>query len=86
MKHKLQFTEEFKRGYRKLSKSERKAIIQALHHLRTNPSYPSLGAKKMQKFKGRWEARASRDIRILFLVDGQVITLLVCGHHSVESR
>ena len=86
MNLKIIISREFKREYKKLTKTERKAIFSALLRMRRDPKYPSLRIKKMQKYKNLWEARASRDLRILFLLDGHAIYLVTCGHHKVEDR
>lgn len=51
MNRKIIISREFKQEYSKLTKTERKAIINALLRMRRDPKYPGLRIKKMQKCK-----------------------------------
>ena len=80
-------TEEFKRDYQSLTQNEKQAIRRALERLKDDLRYPSLRVKKMQGRDDVWEARASEDLRILFVIDKpETLILRTCGHHDSTLR
>ena len=55
----LYFTESFKMDYQKLPQQIQKRVDKRLGFLLKDPSYPSLGCKKMKDPRGIWEAGAT---------------------------
>jgi mRNA-degrading endonuclease RelE of RelBE toxin-antitoxin system len=83
---KLTFTSEFENDYRKLADVDRQRVGKALIQLAEDSKYPGLRVKKMQGRQEFWEARASRDLRITFLMSGESIQLINVGHHNILRR
>ena len=84
--YKINITREFEHDFAKLTQPEQEAVERAIFRLREDSRYRGLRVQKMMGRKNVWEARASRDLRLLFSLDGQTILLHKCGHHAVENR
>lgn len=81
--YKLQYTKEFERDLKKLSKQEQKQVARKLKILMENPFYPSLRTKKVQGLYDVFEMSVNMDIRILWRYEnGVIILLLDIGHHK----
>lgn len=81
--YKLEFTKEFEKGLKKLSKKEQIQTAEKLKILMEDPFYPSLRTKKVQGLKNVFEMSVNMDIRILWKYNGEVILLLIkIGHHK----
>ena len=81
--YKLQYTKEFERDLKKLSKQEQKQVAKKLKILMENPFYPSLRTKKVQGLYDVFEMSVNMDIRILWRYEnGVIILLLDIGHHK----
>jgi len=72
----------FKEDYERLQPNEQALVDKALEFLAVNPRYPSLHLKRLKGCKKVWEARASRDLRITFKWEQDMITLRAVGHHD----
>jgi mRNA-degrading endonuclease RelE of RelBE toxin-antitoxin system len=75
-------TPNFDRAYSKVTPQVRKQAERQILRLQRNPRHPSLDHKKMLSRPGIWGARINRDYRILFLMEGEVITLLSIHPHE----
>ncbi len=73
---KILYTEHFRRSYRKLSPTIQKAFDKQIAYLEMNLRHPSLRAKKFDERNGIWQARATKNWRFYFLIDGETVTLL----------
>ncbi len=81
--YKLEFTKEFEKSLKKLSKKEQIQTAEKLKILMEDPFYPSLRTKKVQGLKNVFEMSVNMDIRILWKYNGEVILLLIkIGHHK----
>lgn len=83
--NKLEYTEAFKRHYRKHTKNNaaiKKQINNAIEKMAADLSYPSLRVKPLQAEKGKWEASVNMDYRIIFTREAGVIRLLSVGPHD----
>jgi mRNA-degrading endonuclease YafQ of YafQ-DinJ toxin-antitoxin module len=76
----------FKEDYKKLQPDEQDLVDKALEFLAVDTRHPSLRLKRLEGYKGVWEARASRELRFTFTWVGEVITLRVVGHHDEVLR
>ena len=83
----LYYTEQFRRDYRQLTRTEQEAIKKALSRMMSDLRYPGLRVKKIQGRDNVWEARANRDLRITFTFDAtETLVLRTCGHHDDALR
>jgi len=57
-------------------------VDEALGMLVKNPRYPSLRTTRW--FRGRWYARASRDLRMFYEVRDGYYWMIDVGHHDIE--
>ncbi len=81
--YKLEYTKEFEKGFKKLSKNEQRQTVNKIKILAENPFYPGLRTKKVQGIKDVFEMSVNMDIRILWKYEGDVILLLIeIGHHK----
>lgn len=78
----LVFTEHFWRGYKKLSSTVQGQIDKTLEVLERNPHHPSLRTHKRKDDKTTWQARVTRNYRILFEIEGDIITLMKVIAHD----
>jgi len=78
----IDFTDQFHKDYKALTSAEQAAIKRALNRLRENMRYPSLRVKKMKGRADIWEASPSRDLRMTFRFESEIITMRTCGHHD----
>lgn len=83
--YEFQFSKDFKKDLKKLTKQEQKKVLITLDRLKVNPYHPSLRTKKFHA-SGRdiYECSVNMDIRILFRFEGNtIIVLLDIGHHDI---
>ena len=59
-------TTHFERDYKKLPASIQKRTDEKLRFLVQNVSHPSLRVKRVQKYKGVFEGRVTKDYRFFF--------------------
>lgn len=78
----IDFTDQFHKDYKALTSAEQAAIKRALARLKENMRYPSLRVKKMKGRVDIWEASPSRDLRMTFRFESEIITMRTCGHHD----
>ena len=82
---KLFLSAHFKRDFQKLPPQAKQKVKKQLKFLIKNPSYPSLGVKKIKgKYGGRqfWEARVDRFWRMSFQKVKNGIRLCRLGPHD----
>lgn len=85
-RNKLIYLPRFKRDYKKLSPASKEKIKKALLLMEKDLKYPSLHAKKIKGTMNIWEARASRDLRITFNLEGGIVILRTVGEHDILKR
>lgn len=75
-------TATFLEGFWQLSSSEQKQAHKAIRFLADNPRHPSL---QVHPVKGSdfWEAYVNMDIRLIYLPESDVYTLMAIGHHDI---
>ena len=83
----LQWSEPFKRDYKKLPEEIKKRARKQFLLLKQNPKHPSLQVKKTQGvvIKGYtdvFEGRINNNYRFLFVIENDVFILLRCGKHD----
>ena len=82
--YKLEPSNAFVKGLRKLSQHEQKSVAGKLKILAENPFHPSLRTKKVQSLKDVFECSVNMDIRILWTYkDDRLILLVNIGHHDI---
>lgn len=79
-------TPHFERDYKKLSPSTQKRADEKLRLLVQNVSHPSMRVKKVQKYKGVFEGRITKDYRFLFQITMEGYILLRIGKHDILER
>jgi mRNA-degrading endonuclease RelE of RelBE toxin-antitoxin system len=86
---KLALTERFQRDVRLLSEDRRNAVFEALLSLSRALGEPhlhsGLGVRKIHR-SGIWEARVGLGLRLVFVVEKSVITLVRAGTHEDVQR
>ena len=84
---KLIYTEKFKKDYKKLSLPLQRTVEQKLLLLVKDIFHPSLGVKKVRKYKGIFEGRVNKNFRFLFeVIPGSYILLRVKKHDILEKQ
>lgn len=81
----IEWTESFKRHYRKYTRHDdalRQQTQKAIRLMATNLSYPSLRAKPLKAAPGSWECSINAGWRLIFKRDGNVLRLLTMGPHD----
>jgi mRNA-degrading endonuclease RelE of RelBE toxin-antitoxin system len=79
----LERTERFRRAAKRLDRTDRDRLAQALARLVSDPRHPPLRVKRIQGTAGVWEARASDELRITFeMIDGVLLLRNVGGHDA----
>lgn len=83
----LQWSEPFKRDYKKLPEEIKKRAQKQFVLLKQNPKHPSLQIKKtrgeiIKGYSNIFEGRITKNYRFLFLIEGDVFILLRCGKHD----
>ena len=76
-------TKPFLNEYSKLPVKVQRRVDKALLLLLSNYKHPSLRTKKMQGRKEYFEARVSRDYRIIFRIEADIYLLLHIGPHNI---
>jgi len=82
----LILTTHFKRDYKKLPSSIQKRIDEKLKLLVRNLSHPSLRVKRVQKYKGVFEASITRNYRFFFQITTEGYILLRIGKHDILEK
>jgi mRNA-degrading endonuclease RelE of RelBE toxin-antitoxin system len=83
---KLQFTERFRREYRRLPRLVKEAVDRRLEQLLKNPRHPSLHFKRIQGTKKYWEVRATQQYRIILETLDDMYLLYRVGPHDILTR
>jgi len=79
-------TTHFKRDYKKLPASIQKRTDEKLKFLVQNMSHPSLRVKRVQKYKGVFEGRVSKDYRFFFQTTIEGYVLLRVDKHDILEK
>ena len=79
-------TPHFKRDYHKLPSAVQKRTNEKLRFLVQNVSHPSLRIRRVQKYKGVFEARITRDYRLFFQIATEGYLLLRLGKHDIFEK
>jgi len=79
-------TAHFKRDYKKLPASIQKRTDEKLKFLVQNMSHPSLRVKRVQKYKGVFEGRVTRDYRFFFQPTTEGYILLRVDKHDILEK
>ena len=72
----------YDRDYRKLPAQIQEHVDQQVQRLRLDPHHPSLRAHKRAGENEVWQSRITRNYRLYFLMEGDIITLLAVGPHE----
>ncbi|OGZ00316.1 MAG: hypothetical protein A3B13_01145 [Candidatus Liptonbacteria bacterium RIFCSPLOWO2_01_FULL_45_15] len=75
-------TSQFERDFKKLSPAVRLVFQKQIELLLNDIRHPSLHAKKYGGAKDVWQARVNQNIRLYFLIRGDVYILLNIRKHS----
>jgi mRNA-degrading endonuclease RelE of RelBE toxin-antitoxin system len=59
-------TARFKKAYQALPKPVRRKVIKAFTQFQEDPTYPSLGIKKIKGYEDIWEGRIDQQYRFTF--------------------
>jgi len=79
-------TTHFKRDYKKLPASIQKRTDEKLKFLVQNISHPSLRVKRVQKYKGVFEGRVTKDYRFFFQAITEGYVLLRVDKHDILKK
>ena len=79
-------TTHFKRDYKKLPASIQKRTDEKLKFLVQNMSHPSLRVKRVQKYKGVFEGRVTKDYRFFFQTTTEGYILLRVDKHDIFKK
>jgi len=79
-------TTHFKRDYNKLPASIQKRTDEKLKFLVQNVSHPSLRVKRVQKHKGVFEGRVTKDYRFFFQITTEGYILLRVDKHDIFEK
>ena len=69
-------TPHFDREFKKFSEEIRSTFYKQVEFLLADIRHPSLRAKKYNENAGVWQARITGNVRIFFLIEGDVYKLL----------
>lgn len=76
------FSAGYNRAYERLPVRIQRKVDEQIRRLREDLHHPSLRAHKRRGEGGIWQARITRDYRLLFMKEGGTITLLHVGPHE----
>ncbi len=85
----LQYYKSFEADYRRLPKDIQEGVNDAIRLFQQNPRHPSLHTKKLKGTKDIWESRVTRNYRVTFEWEGELVTFRRVGAHDIlkkESR
>ncbi len=82
----LQYTDKFKKDYKKLPLAIQKKTNEQLKVLISDFSYPSLRVKKVKGQKDIFEVSITMQYRLLFLFNANSLVLLRIGPHDILNR
>lgn len=80
---KLRPTERFAQDYENLPERLQKQTDKALDFLLQNLRHPSLRAHRIRGTARYWEARVTREYRIIFTIEGDTYVLYGVGPHDI---
>lgn len=78
---KIIYSNRFKKSFRNFPSVVQKKFEKQADKLIIGINYPSLHAKKYDESRDIWQARADRNIRFYFLIDGDTYILLDIKNH-----
>jgi len=84
VKHKVLYSEKFKRTFATLTMTEKKLVMAKVAILEDNPRHNSLRSKKVRGNPGVFAFSVNMDIRVIWRYNGdKIILLLNVGHHDI---
>lgn len=87
MRNVILYSSKFKKGYGKLSETEKTQTKNKVKILINNPYHPSLRVKRIKGSKGYFECSVNMDIRIIWcFLENNRLLLMDIGHHDVLKR
>lgn len=79
----IYFSQEFKKAYQSMDKTDQKKIEEKLQLFVLNPHHPSLRTKKIQSLEHIWEALVSTKIRFTWCYFQNGVLLRTIGYHDI---
>ena len=81
-----QFSEKFKKEYKKLPKEIQNRFDKKLSLFLNDMSYPSLSVKRIQGTKNRWEGSVTRSYRFTFEFCDDTVIFRTIGTHETAKQ
>jgi mRNA-degrading endonuclease RelE of RelBE toxin-antitoxin system len=79
----IYFSQEFKKAYQSLNKTDQKKVDEKLQLFVQNPHHPSLRTKKIQSLEFIWETSISTKIRFTWSYFQNGVLLRTIGYHDI---
>ncbi|MCE5223584.1 hypothetical protein LLG10_05265 [bacterium] len=79
----IYFSQEFKKAYQALTKTDQKKVDEKLRLFIQNPHHPSLRTKKIQSMESIWEASVNTKIRFTWCYYEEGVLLRTIGAHNI---
>lgn len=88
MRYRYQTTERFWKNFYALPDSQKESVREKWRVFKVNPFEPSLGTHQIHRLSARaghtiYSVLIEEDLRVLFRIDGNVITSLTVGTHDI---
>ena len=83
---KIVILKSFEKDFQKLSKELQQQTLRKLDYLRVHRGHPSLRTKKIKGYERIWEGSISMSYRFTYYLEGNTISLMRVGTHSVLER
>lgn len=82
---KIQYTDEFRKQFRRLPERIQEAYLQQEDVIRLNPFDPRLHAKPLKDYDGVFSFRVTRAYRVLFRISENTIVICLTISHRKDS-
>ncbi len=79
----IKTTRSFDSDFAALPSEVKNTALKKLEIYRKNPCYPSLRVKKMEGTKNVWELRVTKNYRLTFQIEKNIMTLRRIGTHDI---
>ena len=80
----INYTDRFKKHYKKLNNTTKKQFKNKLELFVEDPMHPSLRAKKIRDTDNLFEFSVNLDIRVIWYYEGDMLVALIdIGHHDI---
>lgn len=88
MNYQFRATEQFWRSFYELSSAQKDSVREAWKFFKSDPFHPSLGVHKIHNLSARYKktiysAVIESDLRVVFLIEGNLVISLDVGTHDV---